>query len=354
MYKQIEQLNSIISKIDNYEKYSIDDCLKILENINIKNYLNKIFKNISYIEDKEIIFFENIVIDLIKLYCEQNNIRYIETIQEEYEESKISDSNLKLYLRDIKKYPLLSKEKELELIKDYKENKTKESKDIIICSNQKLIFKYIYHRNVSLGFFLDLVQEGNLALLEALEKFDLGFNCRFSTYSYWYVTRNINNAINLNCLINKPREIKESEVKILAYINEVITLENRKPTEEELCKKFKIKLKKLKRILKDVSVVSLNESVLEDELTELIEFIPDKYILLDDLENREICKLIFKELDKTNLKNINDILKLRYEKDLKVDEIAEMYGVRKQTINAKIKKAQEKVRKMDKFKDLTY
>lgn len=352
MYKKIKQLNSIVLSINNYELIFINNWLEMLNNDKIKKYFDKVFENVSSIEENQISFCDDIVIDLIKLYCEQNNIKYIENEEIEYDENKVLDNNLRLFLKDIKKYSILSSEKEFELIKDYKLNKTKESKDIIICSNQKLIFKYIYQRNIDSSFFLDLVQEGNLGLLEAIEKYHLNFNCRFSTYSYWYVKRNINNAINLNNLINKSRKNKEIENKISAYINKVITFEGRNPTKEELCKEFNINNKKLELILKDCNLVSLNQKVSEEDSTELIEMITDGYILSEDIENKEVYKMIIEELSKTKITNIIDILDLRYKKGLKSSEIAKIYDVSEQAISAKIRKAQEKVRKMKKFRDL--
>ena len=352
MYREIKELNNLIISVDNYEIISINYWLKLLNNNKIKKYFDKVFENVSSIEENQISFCDDIVIDLIKLYCEQNKIKYIENIDIKYDENKVSDNNLRLFLKDIKKYPLLSSEKEFELLKDYKINKNKESKDIIIYSNQRLIFKCINQRNLEPSYFLDLIQEGNLGLLEAIEKYDLKFNCKFSTYSYWYVKRNINNAINMNNLINKSRKNKELENKIRAYINKIITIENRTPTKEELCEEFNININKLELILKDYNAISLNQPVSEEEPTELIELLEDEYILSEEIENIEICKSIYKELEKTKLKDINELLYLKYKKGLKHSEIAEIYNISEQAVSAKIIKAQEKVRKLDKFKDL--
>lgn len=116
--------------------------------------------------------------------------------------SAITEESLAAYLKEIKKIPLLSAKEEKELSKCIK-NGDKESRDKLIKSNLRLVVKIALNYTGHGLSVMDLIQEGNIGLMRAAEKFDYRKNVRFSTYAAWWIRQSINRA-----LMNKKRSIR--------------------------------------------------------------------------------------------------------------------------------------------------
>ena len=159
----------------------------------------------------------------------------------EEEDDSITDFNsmsdsVKLYLVEIGKYPLLSSEEEYELAKKYKDNNDLNAKDKLIKHNLRLVVSIAKHYIPSKVPLLDLIQTGNIGLIQAVEKFNPDLKYKFSTYATWWIRQAIGRSImNEARLIRLPVQINEQGYKINTAKDELSNKLHRKPTVKELC-----------------------------------------------------------------------------------------------------------------------
>ena len=211
----------------------------------------------------------------------------------------ISDS-VGFYLWEIGKYPILSKEEEQSLFYRLK-NGDNSAREVLINSNLRLvasIAKMYINRGLS---YLDLIQEGNIGLIIAIDKYDVNTFNRFSTYAYYWIVLYIQRAI-----ANKGRNIR-----IPVYKNDAInkyrmvvlkleTLLGRTPTVSEIANDMKVSIKEVEKLcLLQKDTANLNEVVSNDSNTELEEIVICNNDNLDDIV---IAKTLKEDIDKI-LKN---------------------------------------------------
>lgn len=181
-------------------------------------------------------------------------------------ELKNYDNNIEIYLSEISRYKVLSSEEEKELFIRYK-NGDMNAKELLIKHNLRLTVSCVKGIH-ALGLdYLDLVQEGNIGLIKAIEDFDLSYNVRFSTYAYPKIKSRISKAIYLkNKLIKLPYALYKKYVKLN---NEKEKLEknlNRKVTNEELSFSCNIPLNEIEYIFSlPMASCSLDEYVIKEE-----------------------------------------------------------------------------------------
>ncbi len=160
------------------------------------------------------------------------------------------DDPVRMYLKDIGKVPLLSAEKELELA--YKMSLgDEEAKKQLVEANLRLVVS-IAKRYVNRGmFFLDLIQEGNLGLMKAVEKFDYGKGYKFSTYATWWIRQAITRAIADQArTIRIPVHMVETINKVLRVSRQLLQELGREPTGEEISQEMGLPVEKVREILK--------------------------------------------------------------------------------------------------------
>ena len=188
---------------------------------------------------------------------------------------KINDP-VRMYLKEIGKISLLSLDEELELSRKIVLG-DEEAKNKLAESNLRLVVS-IAKRYVGRGMlFLDLIQEGNIGLMKAVDKFDASKGYKFSTYATWWIRQAITRAIADQArTIRVPVHMVET-INKLARIQRQLTLElNREPTEEELSKKMNITVDKIREIHKiSQDPVSLETPIGEEDDSHLGDFIPD-------------------------------------------------------------------------------
>ena len=233
----------------------------------------------------------------------------------------INDS-VGFYLWEIGKYPILSKEEEQSLFYRLK-NGDNSAKEMIINSNLRLvanIAKMYINRGLS---FLDLIQEGNIGLIIAIDKYDVNTFNRFSTYAYYWIVLYIQRAI-----ANKGRNIR-----IPVYKNDAInkyrmvvlkleTLLGRTPTVSEIANDMKVSIKEVEKLcLLQKDTVNLNEVVSNDSNTELEEIVICNNDNLDDI--------IFA---KTLKEDIDKILKNSSLTDLEYSILINRFGLKNNSI----------------------
>jgi len=191
--------------------------------------------------------------------------------------SGISEDSVRMYLREIGQYPLLSAEDEVRLAKRI-ERGDKSAKRQLAEANLRLVVsiakKYI-GRGLSL---LDLIQEGNLGLQRAVEKFDYHKGFKFSTYATWWIRQAITRAIADQArTIRIPVHMVETINRYMRAQRELLQELGREPTNDELAKKLGIDMDKLEHIMRiSQETVSLESPVGEEGDSSLGEFIEDK------------------------------------------------------------------------------
>ena len=186
------------------------------------------------------------------------------------------DDPVRMYLKEIGKVPLLSADKELDLA--YKmASGDAEAKKQLVEANLRLVVS-IAKRYVNRGmFFLDLIQEGNLGLMKAVEKFDYNKGYKFSTYATWWIRQAITRAIADQArTIRIPVHMVETINKVLRVSRQLLQDLGRDPTAEEIAEEINMPAEKVREILKIAQEpVSLEMPIGEEEDSHLGDFIAD-------------------------------------------------------------------------------
>ncbi|MBP3464078.1 MAG: RNA polymerase sigma factor RpoD [Clostridia bacterium] len=235
--------------------------------------------------DKVFDVFEELGVDVLK--DDTDDEPDIEDL-EEVEEIKLEDMNstsmegisvddpVRMYLREIGRIPLLTFEEELDLAKRILED-DEEAKQKLAESNLRLVVS-IAKKYVGRGMlFLDLIQEGNMGLIKAVEKFDYTKGFKFSTYATWWIRQAITRAIADQArTIRIPVHMVETINKLIRTSRHLLQQLGREPTPEEIAKEMEITVEKVMEIQKIAQdPVSLETPIGEEDDSHLGDFIPD-------------------------------------------------------------------------------
>jgi len=186
------------------------------------------------------------------------------------------DDPVRMYLKEIGKVPLLSADEEIELAKKMEKGDT-EAKRRLAEANLRLVVS-IAKRYVGRGMlFLDLIQEGNLGLIKAVEKFDYRKGYKFSTYATWWIRQAITRAIADQArTIRIPVHMVETINKLIRVSRQLLQELGREPMPEEIAKEMGMSVDKVREIMKiSQEPVSLETPIGEEEDSHLGDFIPD-------------------------------------------------------------------------------
>ena len=187
------------------------------------------------------------------------------------------DDPVRMYLKEIGKVPLLTAEEEIEIAKRLEEG-DESAKQKLAEANLRLVVS-IAKRYVGRGMlFLDLIQEGNLGLIKAVEKFDYRKGFKFSTYATWWIRQAITRAIADQArTIRIPVHMVETINKLIRVSRQLLQEYGREPTPEEIAKEMGISEVKVREIIKIAQEpVSLETPIGEEEDSHLGDFIPDE------------------------------------------------------------------------------
>ncbi len=233
-----------------------------------------------------------------KLYemLEANNIEIIDDLQVSLEDIDLSivspetsapssdapdavaiDDPVKLYLKEIGRVPLLSSEEEIELAIRIGNN-DEQAKKRLSEANLRLVVS-IAKRYVGRGMqFLDLIQEGNLGLIKAVEKFDYTKGFKFSTYATWWIRQAITRAIADQArTIRIPVHMVETINKVKKVSSQLLHKNGHEPTAEEIAEELEMPIEKVREIMRVAQEpVSLETPIGEEEDSHLGDFIPDE------------------------------------------------------------------------------
>ena len=187
-----------------------------------------------------------------------------------------TDDPVRMYLKEIGKVPLLSAEEELEIAQRMAAG-DEEARKKLSESNLRLVVS-IAKRYVGRGMqFLDLIQEGNLGLIKAVEKFDYSKGYKFSTYATWWIRQAITRAIADQArTIRIPVHMVETINKVMRVSRQLLQELGHDPTSEEIAREMGMSVDKVREILKIAQEpVSLETPIGEEEDSHLGDFIPD-------------------------------------------------------------------------------
>ena len=194
--------------------------------------------------------------------------------------SAMSDDPVKLYLKEIGTYPLLTIEDEINLAKKIEQG-DEHAKKQLAESNLRLVVS-IAKRYVGRGLsFLDLIQEGNLGLIKAVDKFDYTKGYKFSTYATWWIRQSITRSIaDQSRTIRIPVHMSEVINKTYRVSRNLLQELGREPTEQELSKALDMPIEKVREILKvSADPISLDTPIGEEDDSHLGDFIKDDSIV---------------------------------------------------------------------------
>lgn len=270
---------------------------------------------------------------------------------------KINDP-VRMYLKEIGRIPLLTSDEEFENARRALEG-DEEAKRILAESNLRLVVS-IAKRYVGRGMlFLDLIQEGNIGLMKAVDKFDYDKGYKFSTYATWWIRQAITRALADQArTIRVPVHMVET-INKMARIQRQLTLElNREPSEEELAKKMGISVEKVRDVIKiSQDPVSLETPIGEEDDSHLGDFVKDINTMTpEEYATNEILKEEIKAVLETLQEREQEVLELRFGlidgTSHTLEEVGKKFNVTRERIRQIEAKALRKLRHPSRAKKL--
>lgn len=270
---------------------------------------------------------------------------------------KINDP-VRMYLKEIGRVPLLSAEDEIDLAKRI-ENGDEDAKRRLAEANLRLVVS-IAKRYVGRGMlFLDLIQEGNMGLIKAVEKFDFTKGFKFSTYATWWIRQAITRAIADQArTIRIPVHMVETINKLIRVSRQLLQELGREPTPEEIAVEMDLSTEKVREIMKIAQEpVSLETPIGEEDDSHLGDFIEDQEALAPaDAAAYELLKEQLEDVLDTLTEREENVLRLRFGLDdgrtRTLEEVGKVFGVTRERIRQIEAKALRKLRHPSRSKRL--
>ena len=260
------------------------------------------------------------------------------------------DDPVRMYLKDIGKVPLLSADKELELAYKMSQGDI-DAKNQLVTANLRLVVS-IAKRYINRGmFFLDLIQEGNLGLMKAVDKFDYNKGYKFSTYATWWIRQAITRAIADQArTIRIPVHMVETINKLTRTTRLLVQSLGRDPTPAEIAKEMGItedKVREIQKIAQDP--VSLDTPIGEEEDSHLGDFLEDSHAASpQDQATTTMLKEELMSVLETLTPREQAVIRLRYGIDgshpRTLEEVGKRFGVTRERIRQIEAKALRKLR----------
>lgn len=352
-----EMVDEIIAFANKRDKTTtVAEILKIIEPY---NYNDAEFSDlIRYVSDLGIIIldereptFQDIEEDdelqlLEKESTETDEIIHAdESMDYEYEDKSRSKSemplydSIKMYFRDIGKSELLSADEERELAVRIEQGDEEARNKLCECNLRLVVSIARKYNNRGLAF-QDLIQEGNLGLLKAVEKFDYSKGYKFSTYATWWIRQAITRAIaDQGRTIRVPVHMVETINRMLRISRQLTQEYGREPTNDELAKEMGISVEKvieIKRI--SIDPISLETPVGEEDDSHLGDFIPDvEHMSPEEAAEEKACRAKLLEAINSLNPRIRDVLIRRFGLDEEgrpktLEEVGKEFGVTRERI----------------------
>ena len=268
------------------------------------------------------------------------------------------DDPVRMYLKEIGKVPLLTGEEEVELAQRMEEG-DEEAKQKLCEANLRLVVS-IAKRYVGRGMlFLDLIQEGNLGLIKAVDKFNWRKGFKFSTYATWWIRQAITRSIADQArTIRIPVHMVETINKLMRVQRQLIQEYGREPTPEEIAAEMDLSVEKVREIIKIAQEpVSLETPIGEEEDSHLGDFIPDDDVPAPaDAAARSMLREQLMEVLDTLTEREQKVLKLRFGledgRTRTLEEVGKQFDVTRERIRQIEAKALRKLRHPSRSKKL--
>ena len=352
---EAEKVSKIVKKAKESGKITYGELAKELENTNPEQ-IDKVFDafeemGVSLLNDD---FEEEPDVDDLK---EVEELKLDEITDNSFEGISVDDP-VRMYLREIGKIPLLSYEKELELAKRILNN-DEEAKQELAEANLRLVVS-IAKKYVGRGIlFLDLIQEGNMGLIKAVEKFDYTKGFKFSTYATWWIRQAITRAIADQArTIRIPVHMVETINRLIRTSRHLLQQLGREPTPEEIAKEMDMSVEKVMEIQKIAQdPVSLETPIGEEDDSHLGDFIQDEDSPAPhDAASYTLLREQLEEVMNTLTPREAKVLKLRFGledgKARTLEEVGKEFDVTRERIRQIEAKALRKLRHPSRSKKL--
>lgn len=269
-----------------------------------------------------------------------------------------STDSLSFYFQKIKNIPILSTEEERKLIREAQNGNEKSFSKLII-ANQRLVIREALRYYFKKDNLLDLINEGNKGLIEALKRFDLSRDNKFFTYALWWVKSEIRQYLSKNQnLISLPDIFYNDYLKFKKAKYKLKKLLGKKPTTKELAEELNVPEKKIQVLLEvPDEILSLDKGIKDANSPKLSNFIQDK----NANDPEELMQaLALKDLIKTDIEELNEkeemVIKLRFgfvgNEPLKLRQIAKLMKMSPEGIRRIESKALKKLRQTLKKKGI--
>jgi RNA polymerase primary sigma factor len=348
----MEKLKALIDKGKQKGALSYKDIMDQLESVEMtEEQIDEVYE-----------LFGNLGIDIVDSDTE-SGIDEGEGVDEEDFEANILegislDDPVRMYLKEIGRVPLLTPEEEVELAKRI-ERGDEEARRRLTEANLRLVVS-IAKRYVGRGMlFLDLIQEGNLGLIKAVEKFDYSKGFKFSTYATWWIRQAITRAIADQArTIRIPVHMVETINKLVRVQRQLLQELGRDPTPEEIGEEMGIPSEKVSEILRIAQEpVSLATPIGEEEDSHLGDFIPDEDAPAPaEVASAQLLREQLEEVLTSLTPREQKVLKLRFGLDdgrqRTLEEVGKEFGVTRERIRQIEAKALRKLRHPSRSKKL--
>ncbi len=267
------------------------------------------------------------------------NVEPVSSQAEDVRELPSSErSTIKLYLQEIGKTPLLKPSEEVELAALIQQGDA-QARERMIKANLRLVVK-IAHDYSNFGLpLLDLISEGNIGLVKAVERFDPSKGGKLSTYAAWWIKQSIKRALaNQSKTIRLPVHLVDKIARMRRITNELEEALDRPPTDEEIAYEMEMPVNKIAH-LKSVSVrpASLNAPITDDDGTEFGDLIGDESSIdpLENLQSKNVLEdltSLIEELDPREAEIIRLRFGLNGDKGKTLEEVGEMFGITRERV----------------------
>ncbi len=351
------ELKNLIEKGKAKGSLTSEEILEVIDSTDLDvDQMEKLYENLSALNIK-VLGYSDDDLSINELGSEIDSAAMSEDYSGNQEVSATEDP-VRMYLKEIGKVQLLDTDYELELAKKMSEG-DENAKQILVESNLRLVVS-IAKRYVGRGmYFLDLIQEGNLGLMKAVEKFDYSKGYKFSTYATWWIRQAITRAIADQArTIRIPVHMVETINKVLRVSRQLLQELGHEASTEEIAKRMNMSPEKVREIMKLAQEpVSLETPIGEEEDSHLGDFIPDDDSPAPaDAASYTLLREQLMEVLHTLTPREEEVLKLRFGlvdgKTSTLEEVGKVFNITRERIRQIEAKALRKLRHPSRSKRL--
>ena len=347
-FANVKMVSNLLS-IYSYEP-SFDFLVSLLSNSILYTSVEKIFlkhKDIILNGKADEMTDDSTLILFLEAYCNINNLEIsnnCDIISKDNFFDGLYSDNVDMYFSEIRDFRILTKEEEIELAKRVELGDKKAKQEFLECNLKLVVSIANRYKNRGLSF-LDLIQEGNLGLFKAIEKFDYSRGNRFSTFATWWIRQNILRAIaDKGRTIRLPAQILEKVIEFNKVVNDLTVTLGRDPRDDEIASAMNISENEVRELFfYQADAQSLN-NIIDTEMndsndSELIDFVEDKNVNIEEevIDKLGLVDQFERLFNDCNLPTRNiEIIKMRFGFDdgmpKTLDEVGKKFGITRERV----------------------